>query len=348
MSARSLPAALLLLGLVVVVLQVGPPQQASPPVPAAAPAPPAPEGDAGVYREAIHALQRYLDDPGHRADLQRSRDLLAPIQAAGPRQAPKFLVKACLRYATVELGQAAADRLNPGEQAMYDFVFGRGRAEAKAFLQGFERNGNLNLYTQIGGGGFDSRRELEFSAFSDGAGNLEGRVVADLGGGLGYFAWMLLQREGAGRVYLADLDPSVFQFVRFAAARPAFRRMADLRIMTVREASRPTFPEPLDVVFMTEVHALSDQFDHYRTWGRDLLSDLRKRLKPGGMVAIMETYSELRAGDAPLREELPRRLRECGYSDVRVRTLRGDWFLYARSAAGGPDRASPSDLSSGW
>ena len=107
----------------------------------------------------------------------------------------------------------------------------------------------------------------------------EGSVVADIGAGGGWFTIRLANRVGPnGRVYAQDIQPAMIDAINRRVERENLKN----RVETVLgSAVDPNLPKPVDVVLIVETYYEMDD-------PRTLLRNVRKSLKPGGRVGIVE------------------------------------------------------------
>lgn len=268
------------------------PRREAPPPVAGLGSPSAPDGR---LREAEALLLRHLE--GETVDLDRLEGLLRPLVEKPEGLRLPFLPRFYLTWMGEELGRGdlrLAD-LNPGRRVIYGFLFHHPDRSAAEFLRGKLAQPTdytlPELYVQVGGGGFDSKRDDENGPFLDLLEPLEGKTVVDLGGGLGYLAWEAARRVGPdGRVTILELDPSLAEFVAYTGRLEPYRTWAPrLRFAEVRSPTDPGVTGA-DVLTMQDVHALCDP--EYERFGRALLPRLRDAVVPGGVVAVMETFRE--------------------------------------------------------
>ena len=102
-------------------------------------------------------------------------------------------------------------------------------------------------------------------------------AVADLGAGTGYFAVRLARALRRGRVYGADLEP---EMVRYLNARAEREKLANLRAH-LAAANDPKIPAPVDLVLVVDTY-------HHIGHRMRYFSGLKKSLKPGGRLAIVD------------------------------------------------------------
>lgn len=107
----------------------------------------------------------------------------------------------------------------------------------------------------------------------------EGRAVADIGSGGGYFALAFARKVGqGGKVFAVDSKPGYLDFVKRNA------KAAGLSNVAVVAAGSNGIPLPeasIDLVFARNVfHHLSDPGRYFQS--------IRKALKPGGRVVIID------------------------------------------------------------
>jgi cyclopropane fatty-acyl-phospholipid synthase-like methyltransferase len=112
-----------------------------------------------------------------------------------------------------------------------------------------------------------------------------GMKVADIGAGTGYFSMRLAKTPGVS-VYAVDIEPKMVEYVtKRAGAEHATNVTAILA-----NASGPNLPDPVDVILVVDTyHHLPDRPAYFR--------DLRKSLKPGGRIAIVDFRKD--APDGP-------------------------------------------------
>jgi arsenite methyltransferase len=107
----------------------------------------------------------------------------------------------------------------------------------------------------------------------------DGDIIADIGSGGGYFTLALARKAGKkGRVYAIDVKSKYLDFVRSKAAREGVDNISavlgDAGIMDLPKAG-------LDLVFARNVF-------HHLPAPADYFSRIKKYLKPGGRIAIIE------------------------------------------------------------
>jgi len=108
-----------------------------------------------------------------------------------------------------------------------------------------------------------------------------GQSVADIGSGTGYFAVRLAKSATAPKVFGADIEPNMVQYLKDRAAKEGLANVASV----LASATSPNLPEPVDVVLIVDTyHHIGDRVAYFR--------DLQKSLKPGGRVAIIDFAPE--------------------------------------------------------
>jgi ubiquinone/menaquinone biosynthesis C-methylase UbiE len=115
------------------------------------------------------------------------------------------------------------------------------------------------------------------------AGVKPGDAVADIGCHEGYLSMHLAEAVGdAGRVFAVDLRKD-----RLARLREIAGNREYLNITTVRGATDdPKLPETLlDAVFIVDAYHEMDEY-------MEILSHVRRSLKPGGRVVILEKLKD--------------------------------------------------------
>lgn len=121
---------------------------------------------------------------------------------------------------------------------------------------------------------FDLRREIVAA--------LElkpGQSVADVGAGTGLFEPLLANAVGSkGRVYAVDIAP---KFLEHIAARAKQTGLTQVQTVLGTEKSIELPEGSVDVVFASDAY---HHFVHYQ----DMLASIRKALKPGGRLFIVD------------------------------------------------------------
>lgn len=102
-----------------------------------------------------------------------------------------------------------------------------------------------------------------------------GMKVADVGAGTGYFS-MRLARVAAS-VFAVDVEPAMIDYLKKRVANEKLSNVTPV----LASATSPNLPEPVDVVLVVDTyHHLPNRPAYFR--------ELRKSLKPGGRVAIVD------------------------------------------------------------
>ena len=102
-------------------------------------------------------------------------------------------------------------------------------------------------------------------------------VVADIGAGTGYFAVRLAQRLPGGKVYAVDIEPDMVKYLAARAEREGLKQLVAIR----GSASEPRLPEAADVILFVDAY-------HHVDRRVDYLRELRKALKPGARIAVID------------------------------------------------------------
>jgi ubiquinone/menaquinone biosynthesis C-methylase UbiE len=171
----------------------------------------------------------------------------------------------------------------------------------------------------------DAERDarLQPERVMDAIGIRPGMVIGEAGAGRGYFTFKLARRVGdPGKVYANDIDRDALDHIRQVCRDENISNV----VTVVGEVEDPLFPVPgLDLVMM--VYALHD-FARPAAF----LVNLRKYLKPGGTVVVLDQDPD-RTGDRHFldRERLVALFGESGYELARdERFLERDLLLVFR------------------
>lgn len=154
-----------------------------------------------------------------------------------------------------------------------------------------------------------------------------GQTIADLGSGSGLFTRPLARAVGpTGLVYAIDVDEGLLRVV----ARTA-KELGLENIRTVRAGERePRIPQPVDLIF------ICDTLHHLPKPQADYLKGLRKHLKPGGRVAIIDFAKNWPAGHEPLRYEpadADAWMKDAGFTRIASYDFIEDNFFYVYAVA---------------
>lgn len=106
-----------------------------------------------------------------------------------------------------------------------------------------------------------------------------GQVIVDLGAGSGYFTFKLAKAAGAaGKVYAVDIDPDMIGLIAKRSEEEAATNVETI----LAKPDDPLLPESsVDLVFTSNTYHHIDNRIAYFT-------NLRKYLRPGGRVAIID------------------------------------------------------------
>ncbi len=110
--------------------------------------------------------------------------------------------------------------------------------------------------------------------------------VCDLGAGSGLFTRPLARKaNGKGVVYAVDVDAELLKHVERTAEE---QRLANVKTILASETD-PKLPEPVDLI------AIIDTLHHISNRG-EYLKGLKKYLRPGGRVAVIDFSRDWPAG----------------------------------------------------
>jgi cyclopropane fatty-acyl-phospholipid synthase-like methyltransferase len=112
-----------------------------------------------------------------------------------------------------------------------------------------------------------------------------GMKVADIGAGTGYFSTRLARVPGVS-VFAVDIEPKMIDYLKQRAQKEQLSNVTAV----LAGAASPNLPEPVDVVLVVDTyHHLGNRPRYFR--------DLKKSLKPGGRIAIVDFRKD--APDGP-------------------------------------------------
>jgi ubiquinone/menaquinone biosynthesis C-methylase UbiE len=114
-----------------------------------------------------------------------------------------------------------------------------------------------------------------------------GQAVADIGAGTGYFTIRMARHAGAPKVFSVDIEASMLDHIRRRAEKEGLTNVRAVQ----GSATSPNLPEPVDCVLMVNTyHHIANRVDYFR--------EVRKALKPGARVAIIDWKKEGSMGPA--------------------------------------------------
>lgn len=148
----------------------------------------------------------------------------------------------------------------------------------------------------------------------------EGSVVADLGAGGGWFTVRLARRvQPTGRVYAEDIQPEMIGAIRRRVEREELQKVVEPVLGTPLD---PQLPEPVDVVLIVETYYEMDD-------PRTLLRNVRKSLKPGGRVGIVNFTKGGYGPGPPMEQRVDPEtvIRDAAAAGLRL-VARGDFLRY--------------------
>lgn len=107
-------------------------------------------------------------------------------------------------------------------------------------------------------------------------------VVADIGAGSGFYTFRVAQRIPKGKVYAVELQNDAIAYLKKKALED---KLANVEVIKGTEISPNLPPNSIDLAFMVDVyHELAHPVAY--------LAALRKALKPGGRLLLLEYKEE--------------------------------------------------------
>jgi len=152
-------------------------------------------------------------------------------------------------------------------------------------------------------------------------------IVADIGAGTGYFAARLANMLKAGRVYAVDLEPAMVKHLAQRARREGLANLVPVQAAP----DSPRLPAKVDLALVVDVYHHIEARERY-------FGGLRKSLRPGGRVAIIDFRPDAPEGPPVSARIAPERVKaemaKAGYAlSAEHGFLPRQYFLVFRSAA---------------
>lgn len=151
-----------------------------------------------------------------------------------------------------------------------------------------------------------------------------GQKIADLGAGSGLFSRPMARRVAPGGVvYAVDVDPNLLQHIEKSARQEP---LSTLRTVLASEDD-PRIPEPVDLIFLCDTLHHMNQRPAY-------LQGLRRYLRPGGRIAVIDFLEEWPSGHEHMRytvQELDGWMRQAGFQrEAEYDFLENNFFVVYR------------------
>jgi ubiquinone/menaquinone biosynthesis C-methylase UbiE len=112
-----------------------------------------------------------------------------------------------------------------------------------------------------------------------------GQSVADIGAGTGYFSVRLAKSAAAPKVFAADLEPAMVDYLRKRAKKDGLDNITAVQAST----TSANLPEPVDVILIVDTwHHIANRPVYFKK--------LARSLRPGGKLAIIDFRKEAPTG----------------------------------------------------
>ena len=148
----------------------------------------------------------------------------------------------------------------------------------------------------------------------DQLGNVEGKVVADLGAGTGYFSRRIAYK--GAKVIAIDIDPRAIQWMEEQKARFPVELQERLVIRQAAPDDPNLHPDEVDIVLLVNTYSyISDRVPYF--------TKLKDAIRRNGNVIIIDFKKKETPFGPPIEERLDitdvvRELKEAGYSILKV------------------------------
>lgn len=145
-------------------------------------------------------------------------------------------------------------------------------------------------------------------------GDVDGKVVADLGAGTGYFSRRIAYK--GARVIAIDIDPRAIQWMEEQKARFPVELQDRLIIRQADESDPKLKPAEVDIVLLVNTYSYIQNRVAY-------FNRLKDAIRPGGFILIIDFKKRDTPFGPPLEEridvaDVEAELRSAGYSLLKV------------------------------
>lgn len=134
-----------------------------------------------------------------------------------------------------------------------------------------------------------------------------GQSIADIGAGTGYFSVRLARTAGTPTVYAVDIEPAMVSYLKGRAAKEGLSNLH-----AVQAASEgPNLPAAVDTILIVDTyHHIPNRVAYFTA--------LKRSLKPGGTLAIVDFRKDAPSGPPPefrfTPEQISAELAQAGFA----------------------------------
>lgn len=152
------------------------------------------------------------------------------------------------------------------------------------------------------------------------------QVIADIGAGTGYFSFRMAKAESSVKVYAADIDKEMIDYVSKTAKEGAIRNVIPFQI----NPSTPNLPEEIDLALLVNsYHEMNNRIQYFEA--------LRAILHHNGRIAIIDvpinSHGEQQEHQIS-KDKVMEELTAAGFKlDREVRWLPEQYFLIFKSTS---------------
>ena len=135
--------------------------------------------------------------------------------------------------------------------------------------------------------------------------------VADIGAGTGYFSVRIAKRVPEGKIFAADIEPDMVQYLGKRAQQEQLHNLIPVQA----SADNANLPEPVDVVLVVDTY-------HHIGYRTKYFARLKSSLRPKGRIAIVDFRADSPTGPPVQYRISPDKVKEelnaAGYSLVET------------------------------